>query len=48
MKKLEFGQRPGILANSAVVAGMHFLIVPIREDRDYATATKQIQTVVSL
>ena len=36
MKKIDFGQTLGVLANLAVVAGIVFLGVQIREERDYA------------
>ena len=36
MKKIDFGQTLGILANLAVVAGIVFLAIQVREERDYA------------
>jgi hypothetical protein len=36
MKKIDFGQLLGVMANLAVVAGIVFLIIQIREERDYA------------
>lgn len=36
MKKIDLGQTLGVLANLAVVAGIVFLAVQIREERDYA------------
>jgi len=36
MKKIDFGQGLGIVANLAVVAGIVFLGIQIREERDYA------------
>jgi len=36
MKKIDFGQILGVLANLAVVAGIVFLGIQIREDRQYA------------
>ena len=36
MKKIDFGQTLGVLANLAVVAGIVFLVVQIQEERDYA------------
>ena len=36
MKKLDLGQTLGVLANLAVVAGIVFLAIQIREERDYA------------
>jgi hypothetical protein len=36
MNTIDFGQTLGILANLAVVAGIVFLIVQMREERDYA------------
>lgn len=36
MRKIDFGQTLGIFANLAVVAGIVFLAIQIREERDYA------------
>jgi len=36
MKKIDLGQILGVLANLAVVAGIVFLAIQIREERDYA------------
>ena len=36
MGKIDFGQTLGIIANLAVVAGIVFLAIQIREERDYA------------
>lgn len=36
MKQIDLGQTLGILANLAVVAGIVFLAIQIREERDYA------------
>ena len=36
MKKIDLGQTLGVLANLAVVAGIVFLAIQIREERDYA------------
>ena len=36
MRKIDFGQTLGIFANLAVVAGIIFLAIQIREERDYA------------
>ena len=36
MRKIDFGQTLGIIANLAVVAGIVFLAIQIREERDYA------------
>lgn len=36
MKKIDLGQTLGVLANLAVVSGIVFLAVQIREERDYA------------
>lgn len=36
MKQIDLGQTLGVLANVAVVAGIVFLAVQIREERDYA------------
>lgn len=36
MRKINFGETLGIIANLAVVAGIVFLAIQIREERDYA------------
>lgn len=36
MKQIDLGQTLGVLANLAVVAGIIFLVIQIREERDYA------------
>jgi hypothetical protein len=36
MKQIDFGQTLGFLANLAVVVGIIFLVVQIREERDFA------------
>ncbi|MGD8420289.1 MAG: hypothetical protein PVJ78_07650 [Gammaproteobacteria bacterium] len=36
MKQIDLGQTLGVLANLAVVAGIVFLAIQIREERDYA------------
>jgi len=36
MKTIDLGQTLGVLANLAVVAGIVFLLIQIREERDYA------------
>lgn len=36
MKQIDLGQTLGVLANIAVVAGIIFLVIQIREERDYA------------
>lgn len=36
MKQIDLGQTLGVLANLAVVAGIIFLAIQIREERDYA------------
>lgn len=36
MRKIDFGLTLGVLANLAVVAGIVFLAIQIREERDYA------------
>lgn len=36
MKTIDLGQTLGVLANLAVVAGIVFLVIQIREERDYA------------